>query len=79
MSIKIFNQKLKEIRRAKNLTQQEIADKIGINQGYVVQIEQGIRNPSIRIVSKLEHILGLNNGDLIKEKFCSRCNRKYDA
>lgn len=44
---------LKNLREARNITQAELADMIGVNQAYISKIEAGIANPS------LEKILGI--------------------
>lgn len=40
-------------RKKRNLTQLELADKVGISRAYFAQIELQRRNPSIRVAKKL--------------------------
>ena len=42
-----IGQRLRQLRKEKDLTQEELAEKAGINAKYYVQIERGRRNLSI--------------------------------
>ncbi len=46
--------KLKELRKQANLTQKELADKIGISYGSIVGYENGLREPSSKALAALE-------------------------
>lgn len=46
-----FGDRLKEIRREKNLTQQEFADRIGIKRGTVANYELGRNEPLDAVIS----------------------------
>ena len=45
--------KLKEIRVKNNLTQQELANKLGVTQRYIAFIENGDRTPSLENACKI--------------------------
>ena len=47
-------------RKAKNLTQQELAEAIGISQISLSTYEQGIRTPKPQIAKKIARVLGFN-------------------
>ena len=49
--MKRFN--LKSFREKQGLTQQEMADKLGISKSYYVDIELGNSNPSFRVAKAL--------------------------
>jgi len=49
--MKRFN--LKSFREKQGLTQQEMADKLGISKSYYVDIELGNSNPSFRVAEAL--------------------------
>ena len=53
-----FSQRLKKYRKAKNLTQQELAEQIGVNIRWVQKLEAGD--------TKLENITFLNAIKLIR-------------
>ena len=44
---KSFGKKIKEARSSRNLTQGELAEKIGISQNFLGDIERGIKLPSL--------------------------------
>ena len=45
-------------RNEQNLTQKELADGIGMNQADICKLENGTRNPSLKLLKKLAN--GLN-------------------
>lgn len=50
-------------------TQEEVGKFIGISQKYVSAIELGKRNPSIKIMKKLEEYFGVNMRELFPDIF----------
>lgn len=59
-----IRQKLKEVRREKKMTQQQVADQIGINRNSYSNIENYKKNPSFRLVKKIKKVLDYYNDDL---------------
>jgi transcriptional regulator with XRE-family HTH domain len=58
MTEKRFGAVLKRLRRQRDLTQDRLARRAGLDQGYVSQLESGRRaNPSIAIAKKLARAL----------------------
>ena len=49
---------LREIRKAKGYTLQQVADALSINRSYLSQIENDCYNPSFRYVEKLVSFYG---------------------
>lgn len=49
---------LKELRQQKKLTQQQLAEKIGINVTQISKIEKGTRNLTIETIAKIVNALG---------------------
>lgn len=47
-------------RKTKDLTQQEMADLIGISRQYYNDIENGKRKPSVSTAKKIEGVLGVD-------------------
>ena len=47
-----------DARASQNLTQKELAERIGINQADISKIENGTRNPSLNLLKRLAD--GLN-------------------
>ncbi len=44
-------------RLAKNLTQAELADKIGVKQAYIARLESGTANPTVESLAKVASAL----------------------
>jgi transcriptional regulator with XRE-family HTH domain len=51
---------IKKMRKKQGLTQQELADKIGVSQKDVSRWENGKREPSITTLNKIADALDLN-------------------
>lgn len=49
--------RIRDIRKARGLTQKQLADKIGANQSTVSKIEKGIANPTQQIMTRLADAL----------------------
>jgi transcriptional regulator with XRE-family HTH domain len=58
-----FAGKLKELREAAGLSQQQLADKAGISLGAVRHFEQGLRGPAWKNVLALAAALGVSCED----------------
>lgn len=48
-----------DARNEQNLTQKELAERTGIHQSDISKIEQGVRNPSLRLLQKLADGMGM--------------------
>ena len=51
---------LAEARRQLNLTQQQLAARLGVSQSYVAKLEGGEANPTLGTIGSLLAILGLS-------------------
>ncbi len=51
---------LAEARRQLNLTQQQLAARLGVSQSYVAKLEGGEANPTLERIGSLLAILGLS-------------------
>jgi HTH-type transcriptional regulator/antitoxin HipB len=49
---------LKELRKQKNLTKQQLADMVGMDKGGISKIEKGTRNLTIETINRIAHALG---------------------
>ena len=47
-------------RTSQNLTQSELAKRTGINQADISKLENGTRNPSINLLTRLAEGMGMN-------------------
>jgi len=62
------NLAMKEARAKAGLSQQELADKLGVSRQTVNAIEKGDYNPTIRLCIGICRILGLTLNDLFWEE-----------
>jgi transcriptional regulator with XRE-family HTH domain len=53
-------------RERKDLTQERLAEKAGLDPTYISSIERGLRNPGIKNVARLAKALGLSTAELCK-------------
>jgi transcriptional regulator with XRE-family HTH domain len=60
-----FGQALREIRTALQLSQDELAYRAGIDRTYVSILELGQKSPTLDVVFKIAHGLGLPPSDLL--------------
>lgn len=63
-----FNDRIKEARLASGLTQEQVADKIGIAKSTLTGYEKGNREPSIPTVKKLMSILNVDANYLYQDE-----------
>ena len=60
--------RLEEIRKAKGLSQIEVANAIGMTQAYVSGLESGKKSPSFETLVKLARALDCTLDDLVETK-----------
>ena len=57
---------IKRIREDNNLTQQKLADKVGIHLSYIGNIEIGAKQPSLQTLFRIAEVLGVKVSDLFR-------------
>ncbi|NDO46015.1 helix-turn-helix transcriptional regulator [Clostridium sp. MD294] len=55
-------------RKQAKMTQKQLAKKVGVTSSYISQIENDIKDPTMRVGGKIAKVLGCTLDDLIKEK-----------
>ena len=64
-----LGQKVRQARISQGMSQQDLADKIGVTRGRISQIEIGIEgNPSMDVVRNICKFLGITEWYLLKEE-----------
>ena len=63
---KDFANKLKQIRKTRNLSQEDLALLCGIDRTYIGRLERMERNPSLEILQKLANGLKIELSELVK-------------
>lgn len=61
-----IGQAIRENRIRLNMTQDELADRIGISQETIANYESGRRRPPIDTVAAMAHVFGLSVDDLLR-------------
>ena len=65
----VFGSNVRRIRRAKNMSQETLAELADVHRTYVSGIERGNgRNPTIRAVAKIAKALEVKPWELLDEK-----------
>ena len=62
------NLRLKAARAGKDLSQQELADLVGVSRQTINAIEKGDYNPTIRLCLAICHVLGKTLDELFWEE-----------
>jgi len=62
--LKQFGKRVAEVRRERNLTQEELADLVNVHRTYIGFIEQGKRNAVVANVYKISKALNISLKDL---------------
>lgn len=57
--------KIKALRKAKGLTQEELAKKLGVSASMVGQYETGLRNPKLETLERFASALGANITEIV--------------
>lgn len=55
-----MKERIKEIRLALGLTQEQFADKLGLSRNFITQLESGSKQPSERTLSDICRIYSIN-------------------
>lgn len=61
---KFFGERIRELRKEQNLSQEKFALKIGMDRTYLASVESGKRNISIENIDKLAKGLGVKISEL---------------
>jgi transcriptional regulator with XRE-family HTH domain len=63
---KRFADNLARLRRAGNLSQEELAHRAGVDRTFISGCERVVRNPTLTTVERIAHGLGVDPADLFK-------------
>ena len=64
--LKNFGEAVRKKRKAAELSQEELAEKLGIHRTYMSFIERGIRNPSLLMIFKISRALKIKLPELFE-------------
>ena len=61
-----FGEKVRELRRVRGLSQEELAFRAGIHRNYLGGIERGERNPALDNIVAIAKALGVDPSELLR-------------
>jgi transcriptional regulator with XRE-family HTH domain len=61
-----FGERIRSLRKARDLSQEELADLCELDRTYISGIERGLRNVSLRNIKALANALEVSLSDLFK-------------
>lgn len=59
-NLKTFGSRIQELRKKNNLTQSELAEKIGLSTNFIGMVERGERNTSVDKIFKLAKVFNIS-------------------
>lgn len=61
---KVLGKRIAELRKAKGLTQEQLAEKSGYSVEFVSLVERGVNAPAVAGLEKIAKVLGVEVKDL---------------
>ncbi len=63
---KLFAKRLYELRRARGVSQEKLAETANVHRNYVGTLERALQSPSLDVVCRLAHALKVRPAELLK-------------
>lgn len=63
---KKFGDKMRQIRKEKKISQEEVAFRAGLHRTYISDVERGHRNVSLENIEKISKALSVSIKDLLE-------------
>lgn len=63
---KVFARNLRELRREKGLSQEELAHRAEVDRTYISALERGVYAASVTMIGKLADVLGIEPARLLE-------------
>ncbi len=60
-----FGQRIRELRKARNLSQEQLAELTGFHRNYIGMIERGERNPALVNIEIFAHAFEMSLSELL--------------
>jgi HTH-type transcriptional regulator, cell division transcriptional repressor len=64
---KLFGRRLRELRKARGLTQEALAESADLSGNYISDLELGLKVPSLTILVRLSQALEVGTQDLLRD------------
>ena len=65
-NLKTFGSRIQELRKKNNLTQSELAEKIGLSTNFIGMVERGERNTSVDKIFKLAKAFNISHAQFFE-------------
>ena len=65
-NLKTFGSRIQELRKKNNLTQSELAEKIGLSTNFIGMVERGERNTSVDKIFKLAKAFNISRAQFFE-------------
>jgi transcriptional regulator with XRE-family HTH domain len=62
-----FGQRVRELRKARGLSQEALADLCNLDRTYISGIERGLRNVALKNIEAIAQALGVPMSDLFED------------
>jgi transcriptional regulator with XRE-family HTH domain len=66
--LQILATNIRRLRKARGITQEQLAFMVGVNQHFISELEHGKNNATVRTVEKLAEALNTNIPELFTQK-----------
>ena len=63
---KMIGERIKELRGRKNVTQEQLSEKVEINVKYLSSIERGKENPTLDVFIRIAKALDVDIGNIFR-------------
>ena len=63
----LFGRRLRELRKERGLTQEELAESADLSGNYISDLELGLKVPSLTILVRLSQALNVATSDLLRD------------
>ena len=73
-----FGQRIKELRRQKDLSQHQVADMLGMHFTNIIRYERGLARPNSETLKKLADIFSVPSGYLIDGDLDQQAQAQFD-
>jgi transcriptional regulator with XRE-family HTH domain len=62
-----FGERVARLREAQNLTQEKLAERVGMHAAYISRLERGTRNPTLVVIGKVARALNVSLAELFSD------------
>ena len=72
---RLVGRNVRRIRQERGLTQELVSERTGFTQGYISELENGRRNPTVVTLFEIGQVLGVLPEDLVAADDVARAER----